>query len=105
MFIAYDNYYPESMVTGEYIYRYRYPSVLAESPHNGDKLLLKENGHFQSDTWGEGTYELRNGRLVLNYHDQMGEASFKTSFNREFFWSKPRIIIDYDLGHYFEKVD
>ncbi|MFD2162483.1 hypothetical protein ACFSJU_08760 [Paradesertivirga mongoliensis] len=100
---AYDNFYTTDMIIGTYVYDF--PWIVAEGPSKGDKLILKENGDFESDTWGKGVYKLDGSRLQLNYSCEFGKAGFETSIYRRFFWGKPRISIERDIGYYFRKKD
>ncbi len=61
--IVYDNVYTKSLISGKYIYNYEQS---LEGPHKGDYLILKDNGEFDSDTWGNGTYQVSGSRLKLN---------------------------------------
>ena len=102
--IVYDNVYTKSLISGKYIYNYE---EALEGPNKGDYLILKSNGEFESDTWGKGTYKINGSRLELNYTYQYGqaEAGYNCIIYRKFFWGKPRISINSDLGYFFEKTD
>ncbi|RZK58781.1 MAG: hypothetical protein EOO91_07260 [Pedobacter sp.] len=100
--IIYDNFYTKSLISGRYIYNYE---ETLEGPNKGDNLLLKQNGEFESDTWGKGTYKINGTRLNLSYSYSYGQAAYECSIYRPYFWGKPRISINSDLGYFFEKID
>ncbi len=58
--ILYDNLYTTGIISGEYAYRFTLSGP--EGPQQGDKLTLKKDVTFQSDTWGNGTYK-KMGRI------------------------------------------
>ena len=99
--IAYNNFYTSEMISGKYIYKF--PYFTAEGPKQGDAITLKENGSFESDTWGKGTYKLSGSTLNLNYTYEFGKAEFETNIYRPLFVGNPRIRISEDLNYYFEK--
>lgn len=79
-----------------------------ESPHNADTLILKSDGTFSSEFYGNGTYNLNYGLLKteidLHYQYEMGRAGYYTSFSNKMF-EKPKIILNSDLNHYYEKFE
>jgi hypothetical protein len=101
--MVYDNFYPNWIISGQYIYEF--PISCAEGPSNGDILILKENGHFESDTWGNGTFEINGSTLDLSYAYELGNAEFQCSIYRPLFWGSPRINMDRDLRYYFKKIN
>lgn len=103
MSIMYDNIYTIGIVSGEYTYNF--PLGGPDGPNQGDKLLLKKDGTFQSDTWGEGTYKINGTNLDLSYKYEYGRAGYKMMICRSFYWGKPRLSIIRDLEYYFEKND
>lgn len=100
--MIHDNFYTLKMVSGTYVYHF--PNEIVEGPSQGDKLILKEDGTFESDTWGNGTYSINGSQLDLNYRYEFGEAGFSCCFYRPMFWGQPRINIVKDLGYYFSKI-
>src|SRR5690606_29522377 len=79
-----------------------------EAPHIADTLLLKSDGTFSSPYYGNGTYKVNYGILTTKidwtYQYEMGKAGYSTRFSNKVF-EKPKIILNYDLGHYYEKVE
>lgn len=100
-FIVYNNFYTPHMISGTWVYDF--PVALPEGPSRGDSLKLKENGTFESDTWGNGTYILNGSELNLTY--EHGTAGFQTNISRPLFWDEPRIDIESDLCYYFKKIN
>ncbi|TKC12588.1 hypothetical protein FA048_02935 [Pedobacter polaris] len=101
--IAYDNLYVKGMIAGKYIYNFSGDQL--EGPDKGDHLVLKMNGLFESDTWGKGIYKLTGSRIELNYADEFGDGIYVFTISRRFFWGKPRLVVNKDLGYYFEKTN
>ena len=91
------------MLTGTY--SYDFPSSVAEGPNQGDHLILKKNGEFESDTWGKGRYTISGSKLRLKYNYEFGRAGFECSIYRRFFWGEPRLSVVRDLNYYFAKKD
>ena len=79
-----------------------------ESPHKPDTLNLKSDGTFSSEFYGEGTYNVNygilNSEIDLHYEYEMGKAGYYSYFSNKVF-EKPKIILNYDLNHYYEKVE
>ncbi|PKB42503.1 hypothetical protein AX016_0670 [Cellulophaga sp. RHA19] len=79
-----------------------------ESPHKADTLNLKSDGTFSSEFYGEGTYDVNygilNSEIELHYEYEMGKAGYYTYFSNKVF-EQPKIILNYDLNHYYEKVE
>nr|WP_298995181.1 hypothetical protein [uncultured Polaribacter sp.] len=79
-----------------------------ETPHKADTLNLKSDGTFSSEFYGEGTYDVNygilNSEIELHYEYEMGKAGYYTYFSNKIF-EKPKIILNYDLNHYYEKVE
>lgn len=89
------------MVSGTYTYNF--PTYIVDGPKTGDILNLKENGTFESNTWGKGTYTINGSNLELNYNDNFGKSSFECGIYRPLFFGEPRISICSDLDYYFKK--
>jgi len=79
-----------------------------ESPHKADTLTLKSDGTFSSEFYGNGTYNVNygilNSEIELHYDYEMGKAGYYTSFSNKIF-ERPKIILNYDLKHYYEKTE
>lgn len=101
--IAYNNFYTAEMISGTYIYNF--PNAGADGPSHGDHLILKENGNFKSDTWGNGRYVISGSKLQLTYSYAFGKAGYECNIYRPFFWGLPRFSVVRDLEYYFEKKD
>lgn len=79
-----------------------------ESPHKPDNLNLKSDGTFSSDFFGNGTYKV-NYRILeteieLHYENINGKSGYYTYFSNKIF-ENPKIILNYDLNHYYEKTE
>ena len=99
--VIYDNYFTPKMISGKYVYNF--PVYVVDGPSTRDYLLLKENGTFESNTWGNGTYKINGSKLAFKYKYEMGEAGFECGIYRPFFFGTPRISICKDLDYYFLK--
>ncbi|MEJ5103747.1 hypothetical protein [Chryseobacterium sp. MYb328] len=78
-----------------------------EAPHVADTLILYRNGTFKSKFYSVGTYHIENGinpEIELHYKELDKPAIYKTYFSNKIF-RKPRIILNADLNHYYEKLD
>jgi hypothetical protein len=99
--ILYDNLYTTGIISGEYTYLF--PLSGPEGPQEGDKLTLNKDGTFQSDTWGNGTYEIKCAEVDLSYKTQRGRARYTMTIYRPFYWGEPRLSVIRDLNYSFEK--
>ncbi len=79
-----------------------------DTPHKEDTLILKSDGTFLSGYYGIGTYKVSYGILTteidLTYEYEMGKAGFNTYFSNKIN-ERPKIILNYDLNHYYEKLE
>ncbi len=79
-----------------------------ESPHKADTLILKSDGTFTSGYYVNVTYEVNYGILTTEidwtYEYEFGKAGHSTYFSNKIY-EKPKIILNYDLNHYYEKVE
>ena len=79
-----------------------------ESPHIADTLQLKSDGTFTSGYYGNGTYKINYGILTTEidwtYEYEFGKAIHSSYFSNKIY-EKPKIILNYDLNHYYEKVE
>lgn len=95
-------------IYGKYINRnFDNPTCCVEAPHMADTLILHENKTFESKFYGVGTYVLHNGilpEIELYYKDADLSAVYKTYFSNKIF-ENPKIILDADLNHYYEKLE
>ncbi len=97
--MIYDNFYTSTNLSGTYIYNF--DNSVTEGPNHGDHLTLFEDGHFESDTWGTGTFKINGTKLTLLYNYSFGKAAFECKLFRPFFWGNPRIRIDPNLNYYY----
>lgn len=77
-------------------------SCCVEAPHIADTLILKANKSFYSDYYGSGHWNFDGSTLELIYSENNKQASFKTTIEKRFF-EEPRIILNWDLDHYYKK--
>jgi hypothetical protein len=94
-------------VVGTYVNtNYENKTCCLESPHKVDTLKLKSDGTFSSGYYGNGTYDINTGLLNteidLHYKYEFGNAGYYTSFNNKIF-ERPKIMLNSDLNHYYEK--
>lgn len=74
-----------------------------EAPHKPDTLILYSNGKFTSDYYGNGSFVLNGSNIHLEYQYEMGTAGYSTYLTNKLF-EEPRIILNYDLNHYYRKI-
>jgi hypothetical protein len=97
----------KNYVAGMYINKnYEKKHCCVESPHKPDTLILKPDGTLSSNYFGIGTYKV-DYRIVdiqieLNYENETGKHRDYTYFVNRIF-EKPKIIMNSDTNHYFEK--
>ena len=104
---CYNNFFTKGMLIGNYINRnYNYSLNLVEIPHVPDTLSLFENNQFVSNYWGKGSYKIfytvSGTEIELIYNYRFGKAGYRTSIKRLNFGT-PKIILDTDRDHYYEK--
>ena len=97
----------ENNVAGMYINKnYERKHCCVESPHKPDSLILKPDGTLSSNFFGIGTYKVNYGivdtEIELNYENENGKRRHHTYFINRLF-EKPKIIMNSDTNHYFEK--
>ncbi|MDB4920879.1 hypothetical protein [Mucilaginibacter sp.] len=106
---AYNNFFTKGMLTGIYINQnYHYTPNRVEIPYAPDTLTLLKNNQFFSNYWGIGSYEifytLGGTEIELTYNYRYGKAGYRTSIKRINF-GMPKIILDIDRDHYYEKLE
>ncbi len=106
---AYNNFFTEKMIEGPYINRnYNNSSNKVEIPHVADTLVLLKNNQFSSGFWGKGSYRIiysvRGTEIQLTYNYEFGKAGFR-AFIKRLYFGKPKIILDHDQNHYYEKLN
>lgn len=79
-----------------------------ETPHKPDSLKLNQDGTLSSNFFGVGTYKINQGifetEIELHYENKNGKAGFYTYMVNRLF-TNPKIIMNSDTNHYFEKID
>lgn len=100
--IYWNNFFPRALVLGVYVSNNTEP--LLEGPKGIDTLILLENGKYKNRTWGEGDYEISGDKIhfIINHPD--GKMNYHSYFSRPYFIGPPQIILNYDLGYYYRKV-
>lgn len=87
---------------------YKDKNCCVEAPHIADTLILNPDGTFSSEYYGHGRYDIDYGILKteinLNYQYEMGNANYATYFSNRIY-EKPKIILNSDLNHYYEKIE
>ena len=72
-----------------------------------DTLIIHSDNTFDSQTWGKGTYKVKQSffgtRIDLTYEYEMGKAGYEMKVTSPLF-GQERIWLDYDLNFYFEKI-
>lgn len=98
----------DNNIYGKYANKnYQQPICCVEAPHQPDTLILYKNGTFESNYFGSGNYKLDSGfetNIEIYYKDFGKNAIFRTYFENKLF-DKPRIILNADMNHYYEKID
>lgn len=67
--IFYNSFFPKFLITGQYIANIEDEFATFEVA-NGDQLILNEDGTFQSDSWGTGTYVLKGTKIEFNFNGE-----------------------------------
>jgi hypothetical protein len=75
-----------------------------EGPKGIDTLILLENGKYKNRTWGEGHYKISGDKIhfMINYPN--GKMNYHSSFSRPYLIGPPQILLNYDLGYFYHKV-
>jgi len=98
----------EKELYGRYAnYNYQNPICCVEAPHEPDTLILFRDGHFESEFYAKGRFEVSNGivsRIILHYISDGEPALGNTYFSNKLF-EKTKIILNADMNHYYLKVD
>jgi len=95
-------------VYGKYVNKnFNQPICCVEAPHKPDTLILSKNGKFQSAFYGKGNYKFDNGfeaGIELHYFEFGKSAIYRTYLENKIF-EKPRIVLNADTNHYYEKIE
>ena len=95
-------------IYGKYVNRnFEQPICCVEAPHKADTLILYKNGNFESKFFGTGTYKIGSGfetNIEIYYKDFGKNAIYRTYFENKIF-EKPKIILNADTNHYYEKIE
>ena len=93
----------KSNIIGTYV-NYNFGRICGpEISDKPDTLILQDNNKFISSYYGKGEYSVSGKTITLNYQYELGTAGFDASFEKTLF-SKPRIILNYKLDCYYEKL-
>ncbi len=100
------DYNVESLV-GTYENRnYDYTPFVPEIPYVDDTLILKADSTFESDFWGNGTYEVNNSlkgsSIKLHYNYEFGKASYTAKIEENDKGIK--IVLFEKKNHHYEKI-
>lgn len=97
----------ESDVIGSYVNKnYSNEPCCVEAPHIIDTLVLMADKTFKSDFYGNGKYKIsyeNSFTTRIEWEYEMGGAGYNTYFSNELF-EMPKIILNYDMNHYYEKL-
>jgi hypothetical protein len=99
----------KSSIVGTYANtNYNNEPCCLEAPHKPDTLTLKSDGTYSSEFYGKGNYKVRFQFLTTDiewtYTDKAGKSFYSAHFSNKIY-EKRRIILNYDLNHYYEKID
>lgn len=98
----------EKTLYGKYVNtNYQNPICCVEAPHEPDTLILFSDGHFESEFYGKGRFEVSNGLvsgIILHYISDGETMSYNTYFSNKLF-EKPKIILNADMNHVYTKID
>ncbi|MFI1770276.1 hypothetical protein [Thalassobellus citreus] len=79
-----------------------------ESPHKAENLTLKSDGTFSSDFYGNGNYKVSYGilntEIELHYENINGKSVYHSYFINKIF-ENPKIVLNYDMNHYYQKTE
>ncbi|MDT0608058.1 hypothetical protein [Croceitalea rosinachiae] len=100
--IFWNSFFPKTLVAGTYVSNNMEP--LLEGPKGIDTLVLLENGKYENRTWGEGNYEINGSEIHFIIQYPHGEMNYYSSFSRPYFIGPPQIVLNYDLGYFYRKV-
>lgn len=108
-YYTYNNYFTQDNIVGTYINKnYDYVPTIVEIPYVPDTLTLFKNNQFASRFWGKGSYNITssiNGtKIELVYSYEFGKAGYQTFIKRLGF-GKPKIILNGDRNHFYEKIN
>jgi hypothetical protein len=99
----------KSSIVGTYANtNYKNEPCCLGSPHIPDTLTLKSDGTFSSEFYGSGNYKawfrILSTEIEWTYTDEIGKIGYHTYFSNKIY-QNTRIILNYDLNHYYEKID
>ena len=100
--VIWNNFFPKPLVVGTYISNNKEP--LLEGPKGIDTLILLENGKYKNRTWGEGYYNIDGSEIHFIIHYPHGEMNYYSSFSSPYFIGPPQLLLNYDLGYFYRKV-
>nr|WP_315247373.1 hypothetical protein [uncultured Flavobacterium sp.] len=106
----YNSFFSRDMLVGTYVVKNYYNSPSAvELPSTTDTLKILKDNKFISSDWGEGKYNLSYSitgtKIHFSYQYEFGTAGFTSSLTRKLFIGNTKIMLNYDSGVYYEKMD
>jgi hypothetical protein len=108
LLIVWNTYFPASLIDGKYISNNLNQPIL-EGPNSIDTLFLLKNKTFRNGAWESGTYRIKRNRIdfLYNYsfNQTVHKGIFSTIIRRKYFIGKLQIMLNSDLGYYYESSD
>lgn len=102
---VYNNFFSLNMLAGKYVNSNYEMSPFP--PNVPDTMIIYSNGEFYDGFWGEGkcsiSHSFKGTRISIDYNNSIA-TSFETTVTRKWFGA-PRIIVEYDIGHCYKKID
>ena len=106
----YRNFFNENQLEGVYVNRNFENEWLTDLPLNQDTLIIKKNNQIQSLFFGNSSYDLESDlkgtKINVYFKNDNGEdeGSYTFSISRVNIIGKPKITLNNDLDHYYEKL-
>lgn len=109
LILGYNNFFTKEMLIGSYVNKnFNYSPYLVEIPYVPDTLTLYKDNQFVSNYWGKGSYNIfhtvKGTEIELTYNYKFGKAGYRT-FIKRLDLGKPKIILNIDRNHYYEKLE
>ena len=96
-------YIPEKDMIGSYISNDREPR--AEFPDYGEKLHLLADGTYEAGSLGVGNWRMQGRELQMLEGKHGRIVGYYRSVRRRWIIGPPKIILNSDMGTFYEKVD
>ena len=105
IYYRFDSSFSEKQVIGTYINKnFDNPICCVEAPHVSDTLTLNQDKTFYSNYYGHGTYKLEVGSWTTCIKFNCSDLGVNTYFTKSISGT-PRIILNYDMNHFYEKLE